>query len=74
MQLGTEIGEMRRNLFTGFSKNRSWMLNTGDAAVIFARVDLVIDKVMVQALKRWRAKPGPKRVVDIIGVLEHVPE
>jgi hypothetical protein len=24
-----------------------------------------LDKVMVQALKRWRAKPGPARVVDI---------
>jgi hypothetical protein len=24
-----------------------------------------LDKVMVQALKRWRAKPGPTRVVDI---------
>ena len=41
MQLGTEIGKMRRKRFTGFSKNRPWMLNTGDAAVIFARVDLV---------------------------------
>ena len=25
----------------------------------------VLDKVMVQALMRWRAKPGPMRVVDI---------
>jgi hypothetical protein len=25
----------------------------------------VLDNVMVQALKRWRAKPGPMRVVDI---------
>ena len=51
------------------------MLNTGDqmerigdqidAASIFARADFVIDKVMVQALKRWRAKPGPRHVVDI---------
>src|SRR6266481_3480942 len=24
-----------------------------------------LDKVMVQALMRWRAKPGPQRVVDI---------
>ena len=24
-----------------------------------------LDQVMVQALKRWRAKPGPMRVVDI---------
>jgi hypothetical protein len=24
-----------------------------------------LDKVMVQALMRWRAKPGPTRVVDI---------
>jgi hypothetical protein len=24
-----------------------------------------LDKVMVQALMRWRAKPGPMRVVDI---------
>jgi hypothetical protein len=24
-----------------------------------------LDKVMVQALKRWRAKPGPLRIVDI---------
>jgi hypothetical protein len=24
-----------------------------------------LDQVMVQALKRWRAKPGPTRVVDI---------
>jgi len=24
-----------------------------------------LDKVMLQALNRWRAKPGPKRVVDI---------
>jgi hypothetical protein len=24
-----------------------------------------LDQVMVQALQRWRAKPGPMRVVDI---------
>jgi hypothetical protein len=24
-----------------------------------------LDKIMVQALMRWRAKPGPQRVVDI---------
>jgi hypothetical protein len=24
-----------------------------------------LDQVMVQALERWRAKPGPMRVVDI---------
>jgi hypothetical protein len=24
-----------------------------------------LDQVMVQALQRWRAKPGPLRVVDI---------
>jgi hypothetical protein len=30
MQLGTEIGKMTRKLFTGFSKSRSWMLNTAD--------------------------------------------
>jgi hypothetical protein len=24
-----------------------------------------LDKVMLQALSRWRAKPGPPRVVDI---------
>jgi hypothetical protein len=24
-----------------------------------------LDKLMVQALMRWRAKPGPTRVVDI---------
>ena len=31
-----------------------------------------LDKVMVQALIRWRAKPGPMRVVDIYRNLEHV--
>jgi hypothetical protein len=24
-----------------------------------------LDQVMVQALQRWRAKPGPTRIVDI---------
>jgi len=75
MQLGTEIGKMRRNLFTGSRKTArgcstqatKWQRigNQIDAAFIFTRADFVIDKVMVQALMRWRAKPGPRHVVDI---------
>jgi hypothetical protein len=51
MELGTEIGKMRRNLFTGSRKTArgcstqatKWQRNGNqiDAAVIFARVDLV---------------------------------
>ena len=75
MQLGTEIGKMRRNLFTGSRKTArgcstqatKWQRigNQIDAAFIFTRADFVIDKVMVQALMRWRVKPGPRHVVDI---------
>ena len=39
MQLRTEIGKMRRNLFTGFSKNRAWMLNTGDQMAAHRKSD-----------------------------------
>ena len=39
MQLGTEIGKMTRKVFTGFSKNRSWMLNPGDRMAAHRRSD-----------------------------------
>ena len=39
MQLGTEIGKMTRKLFTGFSKSRPWMLNTGDQMAAHRRSD-----------------------------------
>jgi hypothetical protein len=39
MQLGTKIGKMTRKLFTGFSKSRPWMLNTGDQMEAHRRSD-----------------------------------
>ena len=39
MELGTEIGKMTRKLFTGFSKNRPWMLDTGDQMAAHRRSD-----------------------------------
>jgi hypothetical protein len=39
MQLGTEIGKMTRKLFTGFSKSRSWMLNTADRRAAHRKLD-----------------------------------
>jgi len=39
MQLGTEIGKMTSKLFTGFSKSRPWMLNTGDRMAVHRKLD-----------------------------------
>ncbi len=38
-KLGTEIGEMTRKLFTGFSKSHPWMLNTADRMAAHRRLN-----------------------------------
>ena len=75
MQLGTEIGKMTGKYLPGSRKTArgcstqatEWQRigDQIDAAFIFARPNFVIDKVMVQALMRWRANPGPMRAVGI---------